>query len=159
MCSLRLYFIYFNTFNGLSNIILLQKQDLGMQTLHSAHQLRQQRNISSLRWTTVKNVCPNYSTINRTRLKTEPNYSTYSVAKYKTKLQHVTWITTKQRTTLQHIRRIEVKHSTKLHNIKQKMRLTCTAFISNIIRFNEMLANMQCTTGSFATPYRPLHMQ
>jgi hypothetical protein len=53
LCSLRLFFVYF-IFNGLSNIIFLQKQDLrilGMQTMHSAHQLRQQRNISSLKWT------------------------------------------------------------------------------------------------------------
>lgn len=56
--------------------------------------------------------------------------------------QHVTWITTKQKTTLQHIHRNEVKHRTKLHDIKQKIRLICTAFISNIIRYGEYL--MKC---------------
>jgi len=144
VCSLRLYFIYFTTFSGLSNINFFQQEYLrilGMQTLQFAHQLRQQRNISSLdgqQW----NVCPNYSTLNWTRLKTEPNYITYSAVKYKTKLQHVTWITTKQRTTSQHILLTRVKHSTKLHDIKHKMRLTCTAFISNIIRYGEYL--MKC---------------
>ena len=102
MCSLRSNFICLTTSSRLS-IIIFQQQDLlllWMQTLHSAHKLRQQWNISSLSRATVKLM---------------------------SKLQHITLNDSENRIKLQHILSSEIQDQVtarNLYNSKTKNHVT-----------------------------------
>jgi len=163
--SLRLHFIYFTTFNGLSIIIFLQKQDLrilGRQTLHSAYQLPQQRNTSSLRWTTVKRMSKlQHIKVNETENRTKLQHILSSEIQDQVTASNLDNNKNKNHITAHTPDRNETQHQVTWHKAKDETNTHSFYFKHYSIWwiFNEMLANVQCTICSFATPYKTLHLQ
>ena len=165
MCSVRLYFVYFTTCNGLSNIIFLQKQDvriLGMQILHSAHQLPQQRDINSLRWTTVKRMSKvQHIKVNETENRTKLQHILSSEIQDQVTARGLDNNKTKNHITAHTPDRSETQYQVTWHKAKDETNMHSFYFKPYSIWwvFNEMLSNVQCTICSFATRYRILHLQ